>query len=95
VQVTGDEEGPHAVLSGPAVDVGVVVGLDVERRDRGPAGKQRQRLVEQGLPRGGVQTGGVGDDTVHVEDDRRVRRIRIRGGGARGGLGHLWAAGDA
>jgi hypothetical protein len=25
---------------------------------------------------GGVQVGGVGDDTVYVEDDRRERRVR-------------------
>ena len=38
------------------------------------------------------QAGGVGDDTVHVEDDRRERRVRRWGaGGVRRGVGHCLA----
>ncbi|HEX6760177.1 MAG TPA: hypothetical protein VF086_17485 [Propionibacteriaceae bacterium] len=53
----------------------VVVAPDVGRSTSPPQHK-RQHLVEEGLPGGGVQAGGVGDDTVHVEDDRRERRVR-------------------
>ena len=54
--------------------------------------KGRQHLVEEGLAGGGVQAGGAGDDTVHVEDDRRERRVcRWGRGGVRRGMGQCLA----
>jgi hypothetical protein len=72
--------------------VGVVVGLDIERFDVPVCSKERQHLVEEGLPGGSVQAGAVGDDTDHVEDDRSERRVcRWGRGGVRRGVGHCLA----
>jgi hypothetical protein len=38
----------------------MVVRFDVERFDVATAGKERQRLIEEVLPGGSVQAGGVG-----------------------------------
>ena len=70
----------------------MVVRFDVERFDVPTAGKERQRLIEEVLPGGGVQAGGVGDDTVNVEDDRRERRVcRFGRHNVRRGVGHCLA----
>ena len=70
----------------------MVVRFDVERFDVATAGKKRQHLLEEVLPGGSVQAGGVGDDTVHVEDDRRERRAcRLGRAGVSRGVGHCLA----
>lgn len=80
VDATCLEKGDHPVLAGPAVDVAAVVLQDVEGAQRAIhtgtwIGEYR---VEHALPRRRVQRGGVGDHTVHVENDRVVRRLHAR-----------------
>ncbi len=77
--VAGVEEGAYTVLAGPAVDVAAVVldpveggGVDVVAQRQVAAGHfgAGEHVVEQPLPGDRMQRRRVGDDAVHVEDDR-------------------------
>jgi hypothetical protein len=56
----GGQEGAYAIVAATPIDVGMVVRFDVERFDVATAGKERQPLLEEVLPGGSVQAGGVG-----------------------------------
>lgn len=90
-QAAGVEEGAHAVLAGAPVHVVQVVRGGVEGAqclgvggDGGRVGGQRahggQGLVEELLPRLGVDAGGVRDHAVHVEDHRAVAAQAVAAG---------------
>jgi hypothetical protein len=67
------EERPDAVPASFAVHVALVVGACVERDER-LAGALRPGLqirVEHGLPRAGVDAGGIGEHTIEVEQAGR------------------------
>src|SRR5262249_27546184 len=66
----GFQEVAHSDVSGLSVDVKFVVGTDIERTKR-PGILRRpflQIFIEHGLPAGGMDAGGVGNDAVHVEE---------------------------
>ena len=74
------EEGDDAVLTPAAVHVAPVVLDDVERCLRTVRARSRigEHVVEQALPGRCMQRGRVGDDAVHVEEHRVVRRLHGR-----------------
>jgi len=109
----GREQRAHAVLAASSVHVGAVLAAHVERAAvhldpllGGLQPRVREHLVEELLPRAGVDPGGVRDHAVHVEDHggeagaQHVHRFRRRGvghaghgGGERGGGKNVHGAG--
>jgi hypothetical protein len=77
VDPAGPEKRNDPVLTAPVVHVAAVVLHHVKGVHRFDDDHTRigQYLVEQMLPCFRVQRGGVGDDSVHVEDDLVVRRL--------------------
>ena len=70
--VSRSQEVPNAVVAWSTVDVSEVVGRDVERSERPtitfcPLSKER---IEHRFPRGSVDTRGVGQHAIKVEDRR-------------------------
>jgi hypothetical protein len=65
-----------------AVDVRSMIGDDVERREHGPRarGFRGEIVVEELLPRRGVQPGRAGDHAVEIEQER----VEARQGEAHG-----------
>ena len=65
------QEVAHAVAARLAVDVPLVVGLDVERHEGFTAtrGTRAQEFIEHAFPGAGVHARGVGQHAVHVEQD--------------------------
>ena len=78
----GGEEAGDTVLAGPAVDMAQVVRLG-EGPERLVVGCRPppQVLVEQPLPGGGVDAGGVGEDAIGVEHDG-LQAVQGEGGPA-------------
>ena len=62
----------HAVVPRFAVNISQVVGVDIERLERLPQalGTRSEKLIEQPLPSGGMDAGGIRDHTVHIENKR-------------------------
>src|SRR5439155_17685800 len=69
------EERPDAVGARAAVDVLVVVAMQVEGHEglAGALGPLAEGLVEHRLPRGGVDSGRVRQHAVEVEEARAHR----------------------
>jgi hypothetical protein len=68
LKAPGGEEGRNTVVAGATVDMGAVVGGDVEGCLVG--GDSGEEVVEGPLPGGGMDTGGRGEDAVEVEQHR-------------------------